>query len=395
MRLRILLILFFLSLSGAVWYFHRENIPSFQTMRGLLGYQKIAPQSHHSPIPPPSDIGAPATSTDLSVLPSLYEHQEYGGVIPHILLDTPTRQTASIILTEKTVTPATSTLVSTTTHSTSVADALVNIFCTMKTPRSIRATSGSGVFITDTGVILTNAHVAQFLLINQGTAGITSSCVIRSGSPAVPKYYADLLYISPLWIKDNAVLLQTEHPSGTGERDYALLYVTKAVDGVALPNLFPALPIDVTPLGKNAKNEVVRAGGFPAEIIRTEGPKALLMPTVATTTITELFTYTRDNIDLVGIAPSAVGEQGSSGGAITALNNTVIGLISTKGNEAKDGAKSLRAITIPYIDRTIRDEVHVGLLDTIGSKLADRARIFRSTVEPLLRDIVLNNIDRQ
>ena len=119
------------------------------------------------------------------------------------------------------------------------------------------------------------------------------------------------------------------------------------------------------------------------------------MPTVATTTITELFTYTRNNIDLVGIAPSAVGEQGSSGGPITTLDNTVIGLISTKGNEAKDGAKSLRAITLAYIDRTIRDEVHVSLLDTIGSKLADRARIFRATVEPLLRDMVLNNIDQQ
>jgi hypothetical protein len=370
-------------------------MPFVDTMHELISYREATAVPPPPTPPAPESTSTPVAVADISVLPSLYEHQEYGGIIPHVLLNAPKQQAASIILTEKVKASTTNASISISTQRASVADALVNIFCTMKTKRSIRATSGSGVFIADTGVILTNAHVAQFLLINQNTAGITSSCVVRSGSPAIPKYYADLLYISPLWIKDNAALLQTEHPSGTGERDYALLYVTKAVDGATLPSSFPALPIDVTPFNKTSKNEVVRAGGFPAEIIRTEGPKALLMPTVATTTITELFTYTRDNIDLVGIAPSSVGEQGSSGGPITTLDDTVIGLISTKGNEAKDGAKSLRAITIPYINRTIYDEVHVGLLDTISSKLADRARIFRATVEPLLRDMVLDNIDQQ
>lgn len=394
MRMRILLVVLFLCIGGALWQYQVGNMPFFHPLRELVSYKETPLLPPPTP-PSPESTSTSAAVADISVLPSIYEHQEYGGIIPRVLLSAPKQQAASIILTEKIKAPAANASISTTTRTVSVADALVNIFCTMKTKRSIRATSGSGVFIADTGVILTNAHVAQFLLINQDSKVVTSSCVVRSGSPAVPKYYADLLYISPLWIKDNAALLQTEHPIGTGERDYSLLYVTKAVDGSTLPNSFPALPIDVTPFQKDAKNKVVRAGGFPAEIIRTEGPKALLMPTVATTTITELFTYTRENIDLVGIAPSSVGEQGSSGGPITTLDNTVIGLISTKGNEAKDGAKSLRAITIPYIDRTIRDEVHVSLLDTISSKLSDRARIFRATVEPLLRDMVLDNIDRQ
>jgi len=393
MRLRILLVLLCLCFGGAIWSFSPNHLPVQRIAQWLAGSNST--QMPNLATPKVSENTEPATTTtELSVLPSLYEHQEYGGSIPRVLLNIPKHQAASIILTEKIKSVAGVASSSTTTRTTAVQDALVNIFCTLKTKSSIRATSGSGVFITSTGVILTNAHVAQFLLVPSNTAHVTSSCVVRSGSPAVPKYYADVLYISPLWITDNASLLRTEHPSGTGERDYALLYVTKAVDGT-LPSSFPALSLDVTPLQKNSKNQVVRAGGFPAEIIRTEGTKALLMPTVATTTITELFTYTRDNIDLIGIAPSAVGEQGSSGGPITTLDNTVIGLISTKGNEAKDGVKSLRAITIPYIDRTIRDEVHVGLLDTILSKLPERARIFRATVEPLLRDMVLDNIDQQ
>lgn len=393
MRLRILLVVLLLTVVGAGWGLYSTRAHILYALKQQWSHPTPVVTVIHSAQSTTTDTSpAPTTPDDISVLPSVYEHQEYGGLIPRILLTNAQHQVASIILTEKPKAPTASTPISTTTSTASPQDALVNIFCTLKTKQSIRATSGSGVFISDSGVILTNAHVAQFLLINGGVTGVTASCVVRSGSPAVPKYYADLLYISPLWIKDNAALLQTEHPSGTGERDYALLYVTKTVDGAPLPTIFPALPIDVTPLETHAKNQVVLAGGFPAEIIRTEGPAALLTPIVATTTITELFTYTRNNIDLVGIAPSAVGEQGSSGGPIIALNNTIIGLISTKGNEAKDGAKSLRAITLPYIDRTIRDEVHVGLLDTIGSKLSERAQIFRTTVEPLLRNMVLDNI---
>lgn len=329
----------------------------------------------------------------LSVLPTLYEKQEYGGLLPHILLDGSGTHSATIILSPSVSQVSTSTSTTTPTKKVhaSVEESIVNVFCTMRTKNSVRATSGSGVFISDTGVILTNAHIAQFLLLAEPSRGITTKCTIRAGNPAVATYYADLLYIPPLWVNENAAQLHAEQPSGTGERDYALLYVTEAVKG-SLPSSFPALPPNVTPLGKKAKNQVVRAAGFPAEIIKTEGLKATLRATVATTTITELFTYTKDKVDLVGIAPSAVGEQGSSGGPIVSLNREVIGLIATRGNEATDGAKSLRAITLPYIDRTIREETNVGLLDTISGNLRERARIFHETMTPLLSTIVIDEL---
>lgn len=330
---------------------------------------------------------------DLSVLPTIYEKQEYGGLIPQALLDAPASQNATVVLApnESTGSTSTKTELQKKKETVAVHDAIVNVFCTMRTKNSVRATSGSGVFINDNGVILTNAHIAQFLLLSEPSRGITTKCTIRAGNPATPKYYAELLYIPPLWVNENAKQLHAEQPSGTGERDYALLYVTEAISG-KLPSTFPALPPSITAFGKKSKNQVVLAAGFPAEIIKIEGPKASLKATVATTTITELFTYTKSKVDLVGIAPSAVGEQGSSGGPIVSLEGDVIGLIATRGNEETDGARSLRAITLPYIDRTIREETRVGLIDTISGNLSERARIFRETMTPLLSTIVIDEL---
>ena len=81
---------------------------------------------------------------------------------------------------------------------TVVKDALVNIFCQYKTEEYIRTTTGTGFFINQKGVILTNAHVAQFLLLDDAKDTVEETeCVIRTGDPATPKYHAELLYISP------------------------------------------------------------------------------------------------------------------------------------------------------------------------------------------------------
>ena len=83
---------------------------------------------------------------------------------------------------------------------------------------TIRLATGSGVIIDPRGIILTNAHVAQnFLFENAPTFGNTD-CIIRAGSPASPFYDAEILYISPSWIKENAQSFKEEDPIGTGEK---------------------------------------------------------------------------------------------------------------------------------------------------------------------------------
>ena len=185
------------------------------------------------------------------------------GILSKILLEHPEFQKAATIAStrDEEVTP----LVSGIPLEDAVRGALVNIYCQYKTKQYIRTTTGSGFFINQKGVILTNAHIAQFLLLKDvGTDVHDVDCVIRTGDPATPKYKAELLYISPTWIFKNADLITDEMPRGTGERDYAMLYISQTTDGTPLPTRFPAIPMDVALLSRSVTGSSVVTAGYPA-----------------------------------------------------------------------------------------------------------------------------------
>src|SRR3989344_7620809 len=69
-----------------------------------------------------------------------------------------------------------------------VRKSIVNIFCLTKTVGVIEPITGSGVIIDSHGIILTNAHVAQYLLLRDYLVKDFLNCVIRGGSPATPLY---------------------------------------------------------------------------------------------------------------------------------------------------------------------------------------------------------------
>jgi hypothetical protein len=270
--------------------------------------------------------------------------------------------------------------------STPIEDALVNVFCTARGEHSVRTITGSGVFIDERGIILTNAHIAQFLLLPKDDPQVATRCVIRQGSPAISKYEAELLYISPAWIEKNASQLSLDHPLGTGEDDFALLSVTDAFEG-DVPERFPALsPATSTDLYTAM---AVAAAGYPADLLTPDNVQAPLVPIVATTTVSTLFTFDEKEIDLLTIAPSNVGRQGSSGGPVVDEDGAVIGLIATRGNSAEEGAQSLRALTLSYIDRILYRETGLDLAHTLAGDIGLRARVFRETIAPHLRELLL------
>ncbi len=278
-----------------------------------------------------------------------------------------------------------------TTPITNPEDAIVNIYCTFVTERTIRTTTGTGFVVSEDGVILTNAHVAQFLLLEASGALGESTCTIRTGSPAAPRYVAELLYIPPAWVSEHAELVDAATPSGTGERDYALLHITKSVDGAPLPAKFAALPLyDGQLTQKSIRGEVI-AAGYPA-VYAAGDTDTNLRTRSATTTVSELFTFGKQDVDVLALRGSSMGQQGSSGGPVVNADGYVIGMIATRGNDEADGPGSLRAITVDHINRTITEETNASLNQHLSGDIASRAQIFATTMAPFLTNLLTEEI---
>ena len=308
----------------------------------------------------------------LPSLPSLFGSQ----TIPDILLKSQKYQQAAVAGSQDTG-----------TYTDEPLDAIVNIYCTFTTPTTIRTTTGTGYFIHSDGVIITNAHVAQYLLLESTNLLGDADCLIRQGDPAETQYRAELLYIPPAWVEKNAEIIDAAVPTGTGERDYALLYVTESLTEAALPAVFPALAFDTELMPHNTTGKKVVATGYPATDLLARGAGTPLIPRKAETAISELYTFGSNYADVFSLKGSVVGAEGSSGGPITDTEATAIGLIATRGDDAIDGPGSLRAITLSHVHRTILEETGFSLERNVSGDIAYRADVFKETMAPFLIDL--------
>lgn len=220
--------------------------------------------------------------------------------------------------------------------------ALVNIMCYVPQGSGLRSISGSGIFVDSKGVILTNAHIAQYFLLKSRGA----SCIIRSGSPATDKYRAALMYVSPAWIRTNAQLLTQANPSGTGEYDFALLAVTRSATNTALPSSFPFVPLATLP--PYTFTPVVIAS-YGAQFLESSQVQSALSPTVVFGSVKDVFTFATNTIDVLALGGSAAAQEGSSGGGVADANGKLVGTITTSTVSGDTSTRSLDAITASYI----------------------------------------------
>jgi hypothetical protein len=267
--------------------------------------------------------------------------------------------------------------------------AIVNIFCTTKSGGYFNPISGSGVIIDSRGVILTNAHVAQYFLLPDYV-----QCLVRTGSPAQARYTARLMYLPPAWIAANAGEISSSTPSGTGEYDYAFLYITGTTDpNGTLPATFPALPMDGA--DPSTGQQVVLAA-YPAGFLGGVSITLNLYATSAVASVGDIFAFVSgSHADLFSLGGTVVSQSGSSGGGAINGQGKLQGIISTEVPAATTAGRDLRAITIGYINRQLEADGQGGLLGFLSNDLGVFADAFAKTVAPVETKALVNALSGQ
>ena len=275
---------------------------------------------------------------------------------------------------------------------TSARQALVNILC-MNGAGSLRPISGSGVIIDPRGVILTNAHVAQYVLLAQ-SGKVNLSCTVRTGSPAVARWIPHVLYIPPVWLREHVTEITTTHVLGTGEHDYALLVISSTVDGSPLPGSFHSIPPD-TREAIGFVGDQVLAASYPAEFLGGYATQSSLYTSSSIAAIKQLMTFGTKNVDVISVGGTIQAQAGSSGGAVINAWGKLVGIITTTSEGATTGERDLRAVTLSYIDRDLSAQKGLDLQLILGGDPAAQAADFVTREAPGLIELLLKQIFRQ
>lgn len=271
----------------------------------------------------------------------------------------------------------------------SVRSVLVNIFCSSN--GAIRPISGSGVIIDPRGVILTNAHVAQYVLL-AASPSINLSCTVRTGSPAHPAWKADVLYIPEIWVASHAHEISAgQAVIGTGEHDYALLFIGASVDGTALTESFSYLPIDSREAIGFLGDEVLVAG-YPAEFLGGLAAESNLYAASSATTIKRLLTFGSGSVDLLSLGGVIEAQSGSSGGAVANPWGKLIGLITTTSSGVTTAERDLHALSLSYIARDFAVQKGQSLEAFLSGNVLEKTIAFNATQTPGLLKLYFDHL---
>jgi len=271
---------------------------------------------------------------------------------------------------------------------------LVNILCTSRSAGVIRALSGSGSIIDSRGVILTNAHVAQFFLLKDHPTPNNISCIIRTGSPAVAQYKARLLFLPPQWIKDNAEQITAQKPIGNGEHDYAFLLITERIDGSPLPEAFQKISLSLDIL---TPGEPAALAAYPAQFLESSALQQDLFISSSATTVKTLYTFGEENgpVDVLSVGGTILSQTGSSGGAVgRGKDGTLVALIATATAGSTTATRDLRAITLAHIDRSLALAGEGGLAQLLTGDLKEKADQFAENSAPTLTKLLVDALKR-
>ncbi len=273
---------------------------------------------------------------------------------------------------------------------------IVNILCTSKLDEATKSITGSGVMIDPRGIILTNAHVAQYLLLRNFNAETAVDCTARTGSPAYPTYSLEILFMPKKWVEENKKNIVSENPLGTGEHDFALLAISGRIDKtpVLLPTPFITPNTEDSDIDQDGLVPHITLG-YPAGFLGGIAVERDLYVTSAITYIKQVFTFKETTIDLISIGGTILAQKGSSGGAVvSSKNKKLIGLIVTTSDGITTAERDLRAITLSHVGRSLKEETGKNISEFLEGDLNEKIVRFKNDSLPYLAGLLVEEINR-
>ncbi len=270
--------------------------------------------------------------------------------------------------------------------------AVVNILCEPEAPGGTMAVSGTGVVIDPRGVILTNAHVAQYVLL-ASREEINLACVVRTGSPAMKSWKTELLYIPPEWVDEHAEDIIKTRPSGTGEHDYALLLATEGINGEPVGSV-PFVQVE-TAIETYVVGTTVVLSAYPAEFSGLAATRQFLLSSAILTPVRNIFTFDIDTIDVLSFGAVALAQGGSSGGAVVDEAGKLIAIISTTSDREFIAERDLRGVTLSYIDRAFTESSGKSVATLLSDDIVAQGAQFRTAEAPALAQKIIDFLSQK
>lgn len=276
----------------------------------------------------------------------------------------------------------------------STRGAIVNILCMTESSGYFNPISGSGIIINKKGVILTNAHIAQYFLLRDYIKKDFVSCSIRMGSPSQSLYKAEPLYISEEWIINNYQNITQQNYSENGESDYAFLLITETINNEnKLPNEFPWVDYDTEESTVEVGANVLLAG-YPAGFLGGITIQKDLNIATTIEQIKKLYTFVETTLDLISLGGSVLAQKGSSGGAVMNNQNKLVGLIVTTTESKLTQERDLRAITLAHINRDLQKQIDFDIKNFLSFNLLAISKSFDEIKAPYLKNLLITALEK-
>jgi len=266
-----------------------------------------------------------------------------------------------------------------------IKSATANILCSERVPQGIEKFTGSAVAISPAGVFITNSHVALYILLEETLSTGDMSCFIRTGSPAKKAYKAEIVYIPKAWVMNNKNILNTSSPSGSGEKDYALIRVTSSLQN----NYLTSVPYLDRSIKNPSINDSIYLSGYPAGFSNGDLLDSSLYEMEQNASIRDIFGFDTFSADSFGTSPTLLAEKGSSGGGITDADGKLLGIMFATTLDNYTNQKNIRGITLSYINRDILKDTGKDL-DWYVTNATEEASRFRTEDANSLSNILTN-----